>query len=133
MVWEIIGVALFIQLLLANAVYKDAYQRGADQGFYTVLVLITGIIGVLFYLIGRPTEKRPPEERNQSETTNTPNVVLWYSGALVVGFVFSIIVVSIYMELSGFTQTSAIELPDVIFFSGIFVPPLILYMYRSKI
>jgi len=52
-----------MQLVLAVFVNVDAHKRGSSEWFYTGLVLFTGIFGILVYLLSRPDEKIPREQR----------------------------------------------------------------------
>jgi len=49
-------------ILLAVWVYGDAKKRGENAALWVLIVLLTGIIGFIVYLIVRPKEKahHPP-------------------------------------------------------------------------
>jgi len=53
LIWFIIGV------LLCVWVYRDAQSRGMEAALWLLIVLITGILGLIVYLIVRE-EKKPP-------------------------------------------------------------------------
>ncbi len=50
-IWLIIGIILSI------LVYKDAESRGENGALWLLVVLITGIIGLIIWLIVRPRKK----------------------------------------------------------------------------
>ena len=54
-------VLFIIWIILAVWVYKDAKARGENAVLWLLIVLITGIIGLIIWLIVRPKEKK--EER----------------------------------------------------------------------
>jgi ABC-type tungstate transport system substrate-binding protein len=54
------GPLYFFMLL---GVYADAYKRGANQYLSTLLTLCTAIVGAILYLLVRPDEKLPKDER----------------------------------------------------------------------
>jgi len=53
-------VIFVIWILLAVWVYKDAKKRGENAVLWLLVVLLTGIIGLIIYLLVRPKEKAPP-------------------------------------------------------------------------
>ncbi len=53
-------VIFIIWILLAVWVYKDAKKRGENAVLWLLVVLLTGIIGLIIYLLVRPKEKAPP-------------------------------------------------------------------------
>ncbi len=50
-IWIIIGILLCIW------VYKDAESRGMNGALWLIIVLITGIIGLIIYLVVRKEKK----------------------------------------------------------------------------
>ena len=56
-------VALVIGIVLAIWVYKDAEKRGSSGVLWLLIVLVTGIIGLIIWLVVRPKDippKQPP-------------------------------------------------------------------------
>ncbi len=52
--WVIVVVALFIvDILIAVWVYRDAKERGMEAALWLLIVLFTGLIGLIIYLIVR--------------------------------------------------------------------------------
>ena len=47
-------VFLIIGLLLAIWVYKDAQKRGSSGALWLIIVILTGIIGLIIWLVVRP-------------------------------------------------------------------------------
>ena len=47
-------VLLIIGILLAVWVYKDAQKRGSSGALWLIIVLLTGIIGLIIWLVVRP-------------------------------------------------------------------------------
>ena len=43
-----------IAILIAVWVYKDAEQRGSNGALWLIIVILTGIIGIIIWLIARP-------------------------------------------------------------------------------
>ncbi|MCW3985241.1 MAG: hypothetical protein NWE91_02375 [Candidatus Bathyarchaeota archaeon] len=72
--WEVAGLAgilciipvvfFLIAILLCVWVYRDAESRGMNGALWLIIVLITGIIGLIIYLIVRkdktPSSPVPP-------------------------------------------------------------------------
>ena len=59
-------IMLIIWIILAIWVYKDANKRGSSGVLWLLIVLITGIIGLIIWLVVRPPiggEKKEPERR----------------------------------------------------------------------
>ncbi len=55
-------VGLAIQIALAVWVYKDATKRGMENAvLLTVVTALTGLIGLLIYLLMRPKMTPPPQ------------------------------------------------------------------------
>jgi len=64
----IIPVLMFIiWIVLAVWVYKDAERRGSSGALWLIIVIITGIIGLIIWLI-----VRPPEGGRKATTGATP-------------------------------------------------------------
>jgi Na+/H+-dicarboxylate symporter len=57
-------VIFIIWIVLAIWVYKDAERRGSSGALWLIIVIITGIIGLIIWLIVRPPEggKKTTEE-----------------------------------------------------------------------
>jgi heme/copper-type cytochrome/quinol oxidase subunit 2 len=55
-VWLVIGI------LIAIWVYKDAESRGMNGALWLIVVILTGIIGLIIYLLVRAGEKGKREE-----------------------------------------------------------------------
>lgn len=56
----ILLIIVVIWIILAVFVYKDAERRGAEHpGLWALLVLFTGIIGLIIWFILRPNRKCP--------------------------------------------------------------------------
>ncbi len=53
-------VIFIIWIVLAIWVYKDAKKRGENAVLWLLVVLLTGIIGLIVYLIVRKSEQPPP-------------------------------------------------------------------------
>jgi hypothetical protein len=49
-----------IWLLVAIWVYKDAESRGASGVLWLIVVILLGIIGLIIYLVVRPSQQLPP-------------------------------------------------------------------------
>jgi len=66
-VFCIIPLVLFIVwIILAIWVYKDAEKRGSSGVLWLLIVIITGIIGLIIWLVVRPPiggEKKEPDRR----------------------------------------------------------------------
>ena len=55
-------IGIVIQIALAVWVYKDATKRGMDNAvLLTVVTALTGLIGLLIYLLMRPKTTPPPQ------------------------------------------------------------------------
>jgi len=52
----IMGVVFLINILILVWVYKDAKKRGASGALWVIVVLFTGIIGLIIWLVVRPPE-----------------------------------------------------------------------------
>lgn len=52
-----------VSVVLAHQTAKDAKRRGHGGGGWAVIVLLTGLLGVAFYLLSRNDRVLPPEER----------------------------------------------------------------------
>jgi len=50
----IVGIGFLINILILIWVYKDAKKRGASGALWVIIVLITGIIGLIIWLVVRP-------------------------------------------------------------------------------
>ena len=60
-VCAIVYLAIFIVwIILAIWVYKDAKKRGENAVLWLLVVLLTGIIGLIVYLIVRKSEQPAP-------------------------------------------------------------------------
>jgi heme/copper-type cytochrome/quinol oxidase subunit 2 len=55
-IWLVIGI------LIAIWVYRDAESRGMNGALWLIIVILTGIIGLIIYLLVRAGEKGPREE-----------------------------------------------------------------------
>ena len=51
--WIIIVVWCIIGIVLAIWVYKDAESRGMNGALWLIIVILTGIIGLIIYLVVR--------------------------------------------------------------------------------
>jgi len=91
MVVEIILLGLLFQGMLAFGVYNDAYQRGDDEGLWTVITLLFGVFGVLMYLLQRPDERLPDDEQEQSASTIGLKIVGLYGGAVIGGVIVAVL------------------------------------------
>lgn len=77
------GVALFvilipivwiiISILLCIWVYKDAEARGESAVLWLIVVLITGIIGLIVWLVVRPDKKASTREPRREGVRYCPN------------------------------------------------------------
>jgi len=47
-------------LLVAIWVYKDAESRGASGPLWLIVVILLGLIGLIIYLVVRPSQQLPP-------------------------------------------------------------------------
>ena len=56
----IIIIPWIIFILIAIWVYKDAEKRGKSGALWLVIVILTGIIGIIIWLVVRPKELAPP-------------------------------------------------------------------------
>lgn len=44
---------LFVNVVFAGTIYKDARRHGMNTWFYPLLALLFGILGILWYLLDR--------------------------------------------------------------------------------
>ncbi|RLE58681.1 MAG: hypothetical protein DRJ32_05980 [Thermoprotei archaeon] len=66
--WLLMGVGcitiyvsfIVLWILLAAWVYEDAKERGEEAVIWLLIVLLTGFIGLIVYLLVRPKKKLPP-------------------------------------------------------------------------
>jgi preprotein translocase subunit Sss1 len=65
--WLVVGIALAIW------VYRDAESRGMGGVLWLIVVLITGIVGLIIYLIVREPRVAPTSTRVSSSTRFCPN------------------------------------------------------------
>ncbi|MEM3586801.1 MAG: PLDc N-terminal domain-containing protein [Candidatus Jordarchaeaceae archaeon] len=49
----IVAAIIIVWIVLAVWVYKDANERGMDATIWLLIVLLTGIIGLIIYLVVR--------------------------------------------------------------------------------
>lgn len=57
----IVGLVVFIiNILILVWVYKDAKKRGASGALWVIIVLFTGIIGLIIWLVVRPPIPQQP-------------------------------------------------------------------------
>lgn len=55
-----IFVCLVVEIIILVWVYKDAKARGVDNpAVWLILIIFTGLIGLIIYLVVRPKEKLP--------------------------------------------------------------------------
>ena len=61
----IIAVVWIIFIVIAIWVYRDAEKRGSNGVLWLIIVIITGIIGIIIWLVVRPPigGKKPESER----------------------------------------------------------------------
>lgn len=126
MIVELLLFGLLFQGILAAFVYQDAYQRGDDEGLWTVVTLLFGVIGVLLYLLQRPDEHLSDDERERSASTLGLRVVALYTGSLVVGGFIAFVGAGVYLE-----QVNAPN-GNVVFFPLLCIPPIVLFLYRNR-
>ncbi|HVL87889.1 MAG TPA: zinc ribbon domain-containing protein [Candidatus Thermoplasmatota archaeon] len=59
MIFLFFFVMLAVQIVLAIWVYTDAQKRGDNAVLWLLIVLLTGLIGVVIWLVVRPPERGP--------------------------------------------------------------------------
>jgi len=59
---------LIISILLCVWVYRDAESRGMSGVLWLIVVIITGIIGLIIYLLVRKDKQGPPSPATTSVT-----------------------------------------------------------------
>jgi len=53
-------VAIVVEIIIIVWVYKDAKRRGVENpAIWIILIIFTGLIGLIIYLVVRPKEKLP--------------------------------------------------------------------------
>ncbi|MDS0260888.1 hypothetical protein NDI56_15895 [Haloarcula sp. S1CR25-12] len=92
MILGLLLIGLFFQGVLAIAVYRDAYSRGVDEGVWTVIAVLFGIVGVLLYLLARPDQTIPEDEREQAASTQGLKTIGVYSVAVIVGVIIAMVI-----------------------------------------
>jgi len=55
----LIGFIFIINILILIWVYKDAKKRGSSGALWVIIVLFTGIIGLIIWLVVRPPVRSP--------------------------------------------------------------------------
>jgi len=64
MVWGtcliVYAIIFIVWILIAVWVYKDAKKRGENAVLWLLVVLLTGIIGLIIYLVVRKKEEAAP-------------------------------------------------------------------------
>ena len=66
-------IAVIIGIVLAIWVYKDAEKRGSSGALWLIIVLITGIIGLIIWLVVRPPIGGKKEASEASSERRCPN------------------------------------------------------------
>ena len=66
-------VMLVIGILIAIWVYKDAEKRGSSGALWLVIVIFTGIIGLIIWLVVRPPLGGNPQQGGMGSNRNCPN------------------------------------------------------------
>jgi len=66
-------IAVIIGIVLAIWVYKDAEKRGSSGALWLIIVLITGIIGLIVWLVVRPPIGGKKEASEASSERRCPN------------------------------------------------------------
>lgn len=64
---------LIIAILLCVWVYRDAQSRGENAALWLLIVLITGIIGLIIWLIIRPEKKKKRKSQTEERVTYCSN------------------------------------------------------------
>jgi hypothetical protein len=67
LVCGVIVVVFIIFLLIAIWVYRDAEKRGSSGVLWLLLVLITGIIGLIIWLVVRPPIGGKPKQQSDQD------------------------------------------------------------------
>jgi len=67
----IIIFAFIVQIALGVWIYKDAKKRNMEAPLWLLVVLLTGLIGLIIYFIVR--EPKSPEKREHVISISTPN------------------------------------------------------------
>lgn len=131
MVSTILVVGVVIQAFFAIAVYKDAYARQDEEGFWGVVTLLFGILGVLLYLVVRPDERVPRSERTSSELTLKMRTASLYLLAAVIGLAVSFpYATSIATMPSGLSYGAAELISEALILTSVIGLPVLLYLYR---
>ena len=133
----VVGILLLANPLIALFVGMDAHKRETDEGFFFILVLVTGIVGAIIYLLVRPDTIVPIEEREFGLLGSVLWIAGLYFGAAVGGLVISIIFVSLGGEIAreigvlgentDLTQTLFTNL----FLMPVLLAPVGLHFYRN--
>lgn len=68
-------IAVIIGIVLAIWVYRDAEKRGSSGALWLIIVLITGIIGLIIWLIVRPPIGGKKEASSERRCPNCGRII----------------------------------------------------------
>jgi len=124
-------IGLFFQAVLAAFVYQDAYSRGDDEGLWVVMTLLLGIFGVLMYLLSRPDEKIPEDERTHSASSIVLKGLGIYLVSIVGGLLVGLIAVLGIDNVVELPQPLMAVLNHAVLLVFLILSPLTLYAFRN--
>jgi len=132
MVVAILFVVLILQGVLASFVYRDAHSRGDDEGLWLTVTLILGVVGVLLYLLNRPDERIPEDERQRSASTGGLRLVVLYGGSMIVGGILTVVLLIVYGQLVAIPQSQLATFNLQMTILGVLASPVLLHLYRKR-